>query len=486
MAVGFFFSPFILHRLGDVAYGVWVLVVAVVGYLSLLDMGLQGSILRFVSQGHAKQDHEFASDAVSAALWMRLQISVVAIVLSGCIAVVFPAMFKVPPAMVSSARIAIVLTGATTAATMTFGVYGGVISGLNRYDLQNYVALIQMACRVIGIVSVLLAGYGIASIAACELGATLIARCYQVIVARRLYPELKIRLRRPKRETLRKIWSYSIYAFLAMVAVQLIYQSDNLVVGGFISPTAVTFYAIASSLCRYATQVVSSMNGTFMPAASTYEASGDSGGLLMLYKNGTRATIAVSIPIILTFVIRGGSFISLWMGPRYGHDSGTVLIILSIPLLFSFANQTAGAIAFGTEKHQTLAMWSMGEGIANLVLSIILVHYWGIYGVAVGTLVPSLVTQLWFWPRYTRRLIAISPFAIVFKVWGPVIVASAPFAVAIYLLGRFVPVHTLAGFFAQILAALPVFVLSIGIAFRETITTMIIPKIRSMLAAQAA
>ena len=33
MAVGFFFAPFILHRLGDAAYGVWVLAISVVGYL---------------------------------------------------------------------------------------------------------------------------------------------------------------------------------------------------------------------------------------------------------------------------------------------------------------------------------------------------------------------------------------------------------------------------------------------------------------------
>ncbi len=43
MAVGFFLSPFILHHLGQVAFGVWVLTVSVVGYLSLLDVGVQSS-----------------------------------------------------------------------------------------------------------------------------------------------------------------------------------------------------------------------------------------------------------------------------------------------------------------------------------------------------------------------------------------------------------------------------------------------------------
>jgi O-antigen/teichoic acid export membrane protein len=95
MAVGFFLAPFILHRLGPVAYGVWMLANSVVGYLSLLDLGMQNSVLRFVSQGHTRKDHQGASEAISAALWVRLQISGLAILLSAGLAAVFPFVFKI-------------------------------------------------------------------------------------------------------------------------------------------------------------------------------------------------------------------------------------------------------------------------------------------------------------------------------------------------------------------------------------------------------
>src|ERR1700722_13619905 len=268
MAVGFLLSPFVLHRLGNVAYGVWVLTVSVVGYLSLLDLGMQSSVLRFVSQGHTKQDHQGASEATSAALWVRLQISALALMLSAGMAVVFPHIFKIPPDLASDARKAIMLIGAATAVTMSLGVLGDVISALNRYDLQNYVNLVQTAIRVIGMVALLRRGYGIVAIAACELVAFSIGKLLQVWIAHRLYPELRIRLAKPKRETLRKIWSYSSYTLLITIAVQLVYQTDNRVGGAFVSTAAVTFYAIANSLCRYVSQVINSMSSTFTPAAS--------------------------------------------------------------------------------------------------------------------------------------------------------------------------------------------------------------------------
>ena len=485
MAVGFFLSPFILHRLGDVAFGVFVLANSVVAYLGLLDLGMQSSVLRFVSKGHTKGDHEGASEAISAALWVRLQVSALALLLSAGIALVFPHIFKVPADLANDARKAILLIGVVTAISMSVGVVGGVISALNRYDLQNYVNLTQTAIRVVGVVFVLRSGHGIVGIALSELVATVVGNVLLVWIARRLYPELRIQLKKPKRETLKQIWSYSFYAFLTTIAVQLVYQTDNLVVGAFVSASAVTFFAIANNLCRYATQIVSSMGGTFVPAASTYEAAGDSASLLMLYKNGTRATLMISLPILITFIVRGPTFIGLWMGPEYAHSSGIVLIILSIALFFSYANRTAGAIAFGVEKHKTTALWSIGEGVANLALSILLVHWYGIYGVAIGTMVPSLFVQVILWPRYISKLVGLSSFEVIWQIWGPMLLASIPFAIASYAISILFPAHSLAVFFLQVLATLPIFFLTVALVFRVYVRSQILPRVRSLFIAEA-
>ena len=485
MAVGFFLSPFILHRLGNVAYGVWVLAISVVGYLNMLDLGMQNSVLRFVSQGHAREDHEGSSEAISAALWVRLQISGLVIVLSAGIAIIFPFLFKISPDLISDARKAVLLVGTTTAITMSVGVVGAVLSALNRYDLANYVVLLQTTVRVIGIVLVLRTGHGIVAIALCEFVAAVIGNILLVWIARRLYPQLQIRLNRPKRETLRKIWSYSSYVFLTTVAVQLVYQSDNLVVGAFISTTAVTFYAIANSLCRYAFQVVGAMANTFMPAASTYEAAGDKAGLLMLYKNGTRAMLMVSLPIMITLILRGPTFIGLWMGPQYAHSSGIVLIILGVPMFFAFANRTATAIAFGVEKHKTTSMWAIGEGVANLILSVVLVRRYGIYGVAIGTMIPSLVAQLILWPGYISQLVDLGRFEVLWKVWAPMFVSAIPFAAATYAIDVLWPARNLTIFIFQVAATLPIFLITIGLVFRAYVRSQLLPRFRSLFFAEA-
>jgi O-antigen/teichoic acid export membrane protein len=485
LAVGFFLAPFIVHRLGNVAYGVWVLAISSVSYLNLLDLGMRSSVLRFVSKGHTTQDHEGASQALSAALWVRIQIGALVLVLCGGLAAVFPFVFKIPPALALDAREAVLVIGLTTAVTLSMGVLGGVLSALNRYDLLSYVTLLQLAIRVAGVVAVLLTGHGIVGIALCELLAAVVANCLLAWIARRIYPELTIRLARPRRKVLREIWSYSFYVFLIMVAGQLIYQTDNLVVGAFVSASAVTFYSIGNSLCRYTQQIVTSMTMTFNPAASTYESSGNTANLQALYLNGTRVTMALSLPIVITFLTRGRDFIGVWMGTQYAQRSGTVLVILATALLFSLSNAPASAIALGVEKHKAVAKWAVFEAIANLTLSIVLARKIGMYGVAIGTLIPNVIVHLVLWPRYVSRLVNISWHQVYRDVWGPVFLCAAPFAGASYAVDVRFPARNLVTFVWQTAALLPLFGAAIGLMFRDSIKRQILPRVKSYLYAAA-
>lgn len=484
MAVGFFLSPYIVHRLGDQAYGIWVLAMSSINYLSMLDLGMRSSVLRHISKGHTQGDHEASSSAISGALWVRLQLSVVVFLLTAALTYLFPILFKVPPQFAESARVAIFIVGVNLSLGMTMTVFGGVLSGLNRYDLQTAVTLLQIVLRVTGVVLVLRHGYGIVAIAVCEFVAAFISNLLLVLLARRIYPQMRVRFRRPEREVLRSLWSYSLYAFLTTVALQLVYQTDNLVVGSFVSVSAVTFYAIGNSLCRYTDQFGGALCQSFVPAASTYDAAGDKSRLQSLYRVGTRASMALSLPILATLLVRGRTFIGLWMGPQYMQISGTVLIILAVALVFSQANTTAFAIAFGTGNHKAVAKWAIGEGVANLTLSILLVHWIGIYGVAIGTLVPNLVTQLLLWPPYIARLNGLTVRQIFFEVWGPMLLSAIPFAVVSYLVNLRYPPHSIVMFFAQTVAMLPVFLLAIAVVFREQVRGRVLPAVRAFLQAK--
>ena len=457
LVVSCFLAPFLVHRLGNTEYGVWVLALSITSNLYLLDVGLRSSVLRFVARSHAVGNHEEASRVVSAAFWVRLRIGGLALLLALIISLIFPRVFHISEPLGTSAQKAVVVIGLSVCLSMPMSAIGAVLSALNRYDLQSYVSLLQLAIRVGGVVLVLLHGKGILAIAICEIAASLVGHSLTIIIARSIYPELQIRMETPSREVLRPLWSYGTYSFILLVSMQLIYQTDNLIVGACISTVGVTLYSIGNSLCRYAQQLFSALTNTFVSAASVYEVSGSQMRLRGLYLNGTRIVLALSLPIQMTLITRPHSFIGLWMGPQYAGPAGAVTTVLAIALTLSLLNSTASSIAVGTGRHKPVAMWTIAEALSNVLLSILLARRMGLMGVAIGTLLPSIIVNLGLWPYFIPQIVGVGRTEILRRILIPAVICATPFTICSLLMEIYAPPHTIAKFVYQTLSLLPIF-----------------------------
>jgi len=67
--------------------------------------------------------------------------------------------------------------------------------------------------------------------------------------------------------------------------------------------------------------------------ASSLDGMGEHERVQRLLAGSAKFSMMILLPVALTFLIRGSSFIGLWMGPSYAELSGAVLAILSLPLL---------------------------------------------------------------------------------------------------------------------------------------------------------
>ena len=471
--VGFLLSPFVVHHLGNVTYGVWVLTLSFASYMNLLDLGLRGAVTRFVSKGVAQANFDESSQAVSGALWIRLWISLGIVAVGFVLSLVFHRIFAIPVELQRDARLTILITCVSVAITLWSGVFGSVLAALHRFDLTSCVNILQTCLRAAGVVWLLRSGHGILALATWELCTSLVANGAYALFAFRVFPELKIVFGRPSTATLKKLWSYSFYVFVIHTSVQVAYYSDNLVVGAFVSPAAVTVYAIGGMLISYARNIITSMTSTFTPLASSYDAVGNFNNLRRLVIHGTRAALVIALPIEAALFFRGHTFIRLWMGDQYAQPSGTVLRILLLSVVFASANTTSVGIVFGMEKLKPVALWAVGEAVSNLILSIVLVRQIGINGVAWGSAIPSVFCELILWPAYISKLVEIPVRTYLWQTWIRTGMAAIPFALGCVAVERYWHASNLLVFFLQIAVLLPLVPLFLVLIFREEVGTQI-------------
>jgi O-antigen/teichoic acid export membrane protein len=473
MVVPFFLTPFVVRKLGPTAYGVWILSVSTVAYLNLLDLGLRSAVIRFVSKAEAQGNMAEAREAIGAALWFRLLIACGVTAISVVLALVFPHIFKIPPDLQRASQLTVLLCALGIAVTLLSGVFGAVLAAIHRFDVLSWTSMMQTLARAGGVLLLLSKGHGLVSLACWEFTVVLLVGVTTCIIALKIFPVCRVRIRRPDAKTLKAIWNYSFITFIVVIAVQIIINTDNIVVGAFLSVGLVSFYSIGGSLINYSSQVVTAVSTTFGPMASNLEASGKFDELQSLLIRGTQATLALLLPVSLALLFRGKTFIGLWMGPRYSEISGTVLQILMIAQFFSVAGSTASTIMTAIGKHKAVAKWAVIEAVINLGLSLILVKTVGLYGVAWGTSLSNAVVYATFWPRYVNKVLNIKIGKFLWEGWTKITLCSIPYGLACFLTDRFWHPHNLAIFFSQVLATLPIYAISVGVLFRGEVGRVI-------------
>ncbi len=96
IAVAFFLSPVLVHRLGDQRYGIWSLVESILLYLMLFDFGVAASVVRYVARFEAQRDLERLNRIFSTSLCIFGVTGLLTMVAGAGLALVGLPLFKVP------------------------------------------------------------------------------------------------------------------------------------------------------------------------------------------------------------------------------------------------------------------------------------------------------------------------------------------------------------------------------------------------------
>ncbi|MBV9572722.1 MAG: oligosaccharide flippase family protein [Acidobacteriales bacterium] len=433
--VGIFLSPFILHRLGNTAYGAWVLAFSITGYYGLFDLGIRSSIIRYVSTYSAKNDTEGLSRLINTSLAGFTLISGVAMLATIGLSAYVDRLFKIPPDFVTTARYLFLMVGAAVALGFPAGVFGGILEGLNRFYFVNATNLATTLIRAPLIILAMTHGYGLLMVAFITVSLPLLGAIVRAAIVLHVLP-LKFGWKYIDRGSFREIAHYSTVSFIITLAYKLRFKTDEVVISTLLSVTAVTFFSNGDRLVDYTTEVVSSLAQIFVPMSGQSSAKGDITQLRKIFVAGNRACALVVLPITATLIILGKSVITAWVGPRYVTACYPVMLTLLIPSTFSLCQAASGRILYGMARHKSLAWVTSMEGIANLILSIILIRPYGIIGDALGTAIPLTCTTLFFLPRHLCRVLNVRIRTFVREAYTLPVLLCIPTVLALLLMRR--------------------------------------------------
>jgi O-antigen/teichoic acid export membrane protein len=439
--VGIFLSPFILHHLGNTAYGAWVLVFSVTGYYGLFDLGVRSSIIRYVSTYTAKNDMDGLFRLINTSLAGYTAIGTIAMVVTIALSSLVSSMFHMPAEFVPTARLLFLIVGASVSVGFPIGVFGGILEGLGRFYVVNATNIVSTLIRAGLIVLALKHGHGLLAVATITVLLPFLGALVRAGIVLHLL-RLKFGWRYVSRDAFGEIARYSSVSFILMIAFKLRFKTDEIVISAFMPMAAVTFFSNAGRLVDYTGEVVSNLAQIFVPMSGQSDAKGDKDRLRRIFIAGNRACALVVLPIAAILIILGKSVITAWVGRQYVAASYPVLLTLLIPSTFILAQGASPRILYGMARHKSLAWVTTLEGITNVALSIFLIRQFGLVGDALGTAIPLTCTGLFFLPRHLCRILDVRLRSFLIGAYSLPVLLTLPTVFALLAMRHWFFAHT--------------------------------------------
>ena len=440
--IGLVVLPYNVSHLGSAAYGLWMLTASITQYFTVLELGYGGAIVKFVAEYRAMKDARALNETLSTMFVVFSGIGVVCYLVALAVAALLPHIFNMDASQVHTGRIVLLIIAVQVALYFPFSVFGGVINGFERYYINNVVGTIFNVVTAAANVIVLWLGYGLVELVAVTTVTRILPFFIYRLNAYAVFPELRLRREYFRRDRLRDLTGFSAYLAVIDWAGRLTYTTDSFYLGAFMNMTAVGVYAVAQRLSDALLKLTNQLHTFLFPVVVHRAVDGGVESQQSLMVKATRFQLAIAVCMCGGIGAVADVLIRTWVGPGFeGAVRATQLLAFVVVLRAWIAMPST--VLKGTGHHKFVAVMSSWCAVANLLLSVPLVKWWGLVGVALGTVIPVVILcACAIFPR-ACRVVGLSQWQGYRRIVWPTVWPAALVVTLLVVTRHAVPAHLL-------------------------------------------
>lgn len=402
IGIGFLMMPFLIHELSEKWYGLWLTVGSIIGFFGLLTLGLASAVQRYLSTENSDDKITDYNETLNSSLAVFFIAALLAMLLATTFAFL-PSLLNIDAELSENFKYLMLLMGLNVALSFIVSPFRGVLNADYQFTSISSAELITLLSKAGLTVYFVLQGYGVIGVGISALLGNLLGKSILFFMALRLVKKIRFSRAYIKKHKLITLFKYSSKTFLAWLGDILRFSIDNLVVTAFVGLSAVTIYNLPLRLYNYASQFIITSLGVLQPYFSQKVGEKNNADIQRKFELAYGASFAFGAILAAGLFVFGYDFVNLWVG-NY-PEVEKLMYIFPVMLLLATSQNPCLLILYSHNKHQYYAYQNIGEGVFNAAISIIAVQYWGIVGVAIGSLLPMLVTKVFLQPRSTCNLI---------------------------------------------------------------------------------
>jgi|CXWL01.1.fsa_nt_gi O-antigen/teichoic acid export membrane protein len=390
-AISFLTTPYLIHRMGVETYGLYILLYALSGYLALLVCGAGPAASKYTAQFMGAHNRSGLDDILRYAGWTYLLGSIFGA------GVVFVwarfwafRLFHVPPHLMDTAVwvLSAAALGSVFAALIQFSY--AVLLGLQRFDLQIAIPILQGGLMPLGAAALLAAGFGLKEVVSWYV---VLYACICLLFCAITWRLLRQALHLKKGEGL-SFKNYAVFGFhswLVTASKTMNSQLDKLFIVRTVSLTDLTFYSVPSGLLQRLELLPATIATVLLPMMSEIHGPETQQRLTRMYLKSTRFLLWIVLPILVLLFAFMPQFLSLWLGPTFAKGSVWPARYLVLAQAFAAVNFIPNSISTSRDHPHYFSGTTWFQAVLNLIAWWQLVPRYQILGAALGAFLSQIV-----------------------------------------------------------------------------------------------
>jgi O-antigen/teichoic acid export membrane protein len=397
--------PIVVHGIGTSAYGIYALVMVVIGYVAALDFGLTAAVVRSVSKYRAAGDMRAMERVVGTAFTLLIGVGVlggIAIFLVGPLAV--DSIFHIPGSLHADAVFAFQVTGIGFGFNMVLIVFAAIVQGLQRFDIFASRAVILSTANSVAQIAAVTLGGGLRWLVVLTLATGVFSLVIFLAAARRLLPGVSFRPRL-NRPAIGELAGFGLFRFLNQASGQVTFQLDLVIIGIFQPIAAVAYYSVPLAVTQKFHLIEDSVASAYFPAAVELHSRGDRERAVALYQSAFKLVFVAMAFLIVLCVGYASPILTAWVGASFAARASAIFAVLAIGYGLSAIVGIPAQASDATGHQRWTAGFAVASAMIQLTLALVLVPRYGPIGAAIA-LVINTVTQgtLFVWLVHHRFL----------------------------------------------------------------------------------
>lgn len=407
--IGLLYTPIMLRLLGQSEYGLYSLIGSVVGYLSILDLGLGNAIVRYTARNRAVGDKEAESSLNGMFIALYSVIAVLTIAIGAVLYINIDNMFAASLSAIElqKAKIMMLLLIFNFAVSFPLGVFSSLIQAHEKFVFFKLLGIVRSVLNPLIILPLLFFGYGSVAMVVVHTVLNITFLLINMIFCFRVL-HIKIYFRKFDWVLLQEIAGYSFFIFLNVI-VDKIYWSTGQFILGIVSGTVlVAIYAIAMQLNTMYIMFSTAISGVLLPRITMMVANDASNEALSeIFTRMGRVQYVVMAYILSGFILFGQAFINLWAGKNY-NDAYYFVLLVMIPITVPLIQNVGIAILQAKNRQGFRSVVYVAIAILNITASIPLAKMYGGFGCALATGVSLLLGNVIIMNIYYHKRIGLN------------------------------------------------------------------------------